>query len=140
KSGVWVHFKRLNSDEAECKLCPIDAKKRVFKTTKKSTSGLHNHLRSTHPMEYTIVSENKELTKKRERMCAEFLAENSTVCPTMFHSKTFLAFFPESEWSTFPSRTTLTDSIIPKMVAEIIEKNMKDLKGIPVTLVTDSWT
>lgn len=58
-------------------------------------------------------------------MCAEFVAEHASVSPGIFHSKSFLAFFPESDWPTFPSRTTLTHSIIPEMVKEIIDRNRK---------------
>ncbi|GMS77975.1 hypothetical protein PENTCL1PPCAC_150, partial [Pristionchus entomophagus] len=153
KSGVWDYFTRLAGEKAECKLCPPDTtRKRVFDTPKKTTGSLHNHLRSYHKLEHSLLNAKKNLTGKRARKCAEFLAEHPECSPAMFHSQTFLSFFPENEWSTFPSRTSLIETIIPKMISEVKETNKKpidissvlsifqDLAGVPGCIVADGCT
>lgn len=68
---------------------------------------------------------SQEFVEKRGRLCALFLAEHSTISPSVFHSQSWLAFFEQSEWSSFPSRTTMNDTIFPTMVKELKERNKK---------------
>lgn len=51
------------------------------------------------------------------------MAQNPSVCASLFSSSSFLELFPASERSSFPSRTKLMGHTIPTMVKEIIEVN-----------------
>lgn len=85
KSGVWKYFKRLSPESAECILCPVNVKrKRILKVAKKSTSGMRNHLKAYHPMEYkTLLDQKVSLL-----IVLRVLLANSLLC-SLFYAGNF---------------------------------------------------
>ncbi|GMT03260.1 hypothetical protein PENTCL1PPCAC_25434, partial [Pristionchus entomophagus] len=140
KSGVWQFFQRLAPELAECMLCTDPNAKKTYKLAKKSTSGMIAHLRAYHKEAYALAIDHKNLFGRRARQCALMMIETPSVSPSLFRSDSFLALFAEVEWPHFPTVTAVNTVSLSLSLSLARQRNGRDLSGIPVTLLVDSFT
>jgi len=151
RSTVWLHFEKLNKNEAKCNIC-----KTTLKLNGGSTSGLKRHLDGKHPtaslpspstsQQKMPTFQTKPISQARSDRITDLVADVIADCMlpvSIVDSKSFtnLMNFLEPTYK-LPCRQTMTTRLREKHAAlkGTIKDAMTTDSSTTVSITTDIWT